>query len=893
MIQQQSGCDKSTTSGNGASAGDGAVSSIGKRTIKKFKSQSVNNFFKQDSGGTTNGGSGIGSGSNNNSGGNGNGSGNSSSGGFGNNGGNFVSSQVHIGDHGRGQGLGHGHNDTGAGTSAGTGSGNDGSNGGGAGIGGSNNSTSGFHYTGASKNLKLNFVNGKSNMQQQKSGIKTLSLSSGPKLKIIPSKKLIDNMDSNNFNGQNSLIDQENYWKKSRSNSPIRTSSKFETHINNNNNNNNGNGSGNSKLQNIIKEEPAVITKQVLTQTTEEIKKPLVTSRFNFANLSSTSGFNWADMEDDDDSFNEKIWNNSGNTASSSSSILAPPQLPGLQQQPQQQQLLPQQQPAAAAHSAPHSAPSTASLPVQASSPISPAMKSNETASSSASNINNFSKFNNHQSRNNWGAPTSPVLEFRRNTTSGFALNDNNNNNDNTNNNNNNNNNGNTFYGKQHQQQFDRNSAAVNSMPVDSRFSFEDPNSRYNGNEPTKQELYNPITGIFEAIRTVGDRNHNHNNNNNNNRSTRFPQHRSLDSSFTNDENFNDTTNNSELWKSNSVWNSRENSAHSGNNTLKPTPDHGNTTPWTSAFDMSNGNSSISDQSLTTAQSSPVITATTPNNFRGASRFFPSPQMETKNDFFIADRNANGSTNGLPKNRGSNVKKNHESLNDSTSKRNNDNSMIRRKLESKDSNHLITRSQFELPLEQNNNDNLEEYEISLPSMKYTRNITDSKETIYEFIKSQSQDSGILKKHPEGFSSTFYKRGVNNFMFVRELQSKVAINKIRGYDYAEFRINIPLKKSHISHNEDDEDHQTRRIKKSYIINIDVKELDGKQAVHKHNKPLTSTYRRNSSTSANSNNNIPANNTYIRPGYHVNSTTSKNGYYSNSSYKRAATTTANEE
>ncbi|KAG0686350.1 blue light receptor, partial [Pichia californica] len=51
-------------------------------------------------------------------------------------------------------------------------------------------------------------------------------------------------------------------------------------------------------------------------------------------------------------------------------------------------------------------------------------------------------------------------------------------------------------------------------------------------------------------------------------------------------------------------------------------------------------------------------------------------------------------------------------------------------------------------------------------------------------------------YPEGFSSTFHRRGVNNFMFVRELQSKMIVNRTRVsgggiVEMGEFRLSVPI------------------------------------------------------------------------------------------------------
>jgi hypothetical protein len=69
----------------------------------------------------------------------------------------------------------------------------------------------------------------------------------------------------------------------------------------------------------------------------------------------------------------------------------------------------------------------------------------------------------------------------------------------------------------------------------------------------------------------------------------------------------------------------------------------------------------------------------------------------------------------------------------------------------------------------------------------------------------------LPHYPEGFASTFYKRGINNFMFIRELQPKIITSKYS--DSVEVRLTFPAW---------DEEYRM----KSGKVDIEMKELDGK-------------------------------------------------------------------
>lgn len=99
----------------------------------------------------------------------------------------------------------------------------------------------------------------------------------------------------------------------------------------------------------------------------------------------------------------------------------------------------------------------------------------------------------------------------------------------------------------------------------------------------------------------------------------------------------------------------------------------------------------------------------------------------------------------------------------------------------------------------------------------------------------------LSSYPEGFASTFHRRGVSNFMFVRELQSKMIINRSRSnggaiLESAEFRISLPVEELNLgqSHESNWDEDDYRRIKRSYVVSIDLYELDNRPVPHKEER-----------------------------------------------------------
>lgn len=79
-------------------------------------------------------------------------------------------------------------------------------------------------------------------------------------------------------------------------------------------------------------------------------------------------------------------------------------------------------------------------------------------------------------------------------------------------------------------------------------------------------------------------------------------------------------------------------------------------------------------------------------------------------------------------------------------------------------------------------------------------------------------------YPEGFSSTFYKRSHNNFMFVREIQTKSTIVRVKTLSTIEFRLSLPI----IPLFEMNPLEETGKKKKykSYPVQINLNDLEGK-------------------------------------------------------------------
>ncbi|GME79451.1 unnamed protein product [[Candida] boidinii] len=122
------------------------------------------------------------------------------------------------------------------------------------------------------------------------------------------------------------------------------------------------------------------------------------------------------------------------------------------------------------------------------------------------------------------------------------------------------------------------------------------------------------------------------------------------------------------------------------------------------------------------------------------------------------------------------------------------------------------------------------------------------------------------------------------MFVRELQSKIIINKPRsngngnggiGYETAEFRISLPIEELNLGLSDDNisggngvskiEDYRNnRRIKRSYIVNIDLRELENKPGYN------------------NNNNNSQHNHHNKHHSYNNNNSNNKKHYYSDRGY-----------
>jgi hypothetical protein len=75
-----------------------------------------------------------------------------------------------------------------------------------------------------------------------------------------------------------------------------------------------------------------------------------------------------------------------------------------------------------------------------------------------------------------------------------------------------------------------------------------------------------------------------------------------------------------------------------------------------------------------------------------------------------------------------------------------------------------------------------------------------------------------QSYPEGFASTFYKRGANNFMFIRELQPKLVTSKHK--DTVEVRVSFPTP------SKEDDDSDALIKMRCHIVNVDVRDLEGR-------------------------------------------------------------------
>ncbi|CAM9019318.1 unnamed protein product [Wickerhamomyces anomalus] len=188
------------------------------------------------------------------------------------------------------------------------------------------------------------------------------------------------------------------------------------------------------------------------------------------------------------------------------------------------------------------------------------------------------------------------------------------------------------------------------------------------------------------------------------------------------------------------------------------------------------------------------------------SRFFPSPQIEQENAFGVQTKN-------IP-------------------------TLAKRTPEKKPKQEL-----FPEHFNVNNNTAIP---VSFPG-SYT--------TQQEVHQQQPRPQPQEQYYPEGFASTFYKRGINNFMFVRELQPKLITSKSK--DTVEVRISLPSINTNIQSEED-----IFFKMRCYIINVGLRELNGKNSGYKLSQKS---------------NNINANNgNYGRPRYGNATFTRKQGY-----------------
>lgn len=182
------------------------------------------------------------------------------------------------------------------------------------------------------------------------------------------------------------------------------------------------------------------------------------------------------------------------------------------------------------------------------------------------------------------------------------------------------------------------------------------------------------------------------------------------------------------------------------------------------------------------------------------SRFFPSPQVEQEKTFVS---NIPAKMTELTRSRSID-----DSINDIIKSLNTEKSFP---------NHLEAssfKSEQEL-FPEHFNTILNDIHVSFPGT-YT--------THQESLQQPRQTSYQDQYYPEGFASTFYKRGINNFMFVRELQPKLITSKSK--DSVEVRISLPSINTDI---ETDEDIFFKM--RCYIINVGLRELNGKNNSYK--------------------------------------------------------------
>lgn len=300
---------------------------------------------------------------------------------------------------------------------------------------------------------------------------------------------------------------------------------------------------------------------------------------------------------------------------------------------------------------------------------------------------------------------------------------------------------------------------------------------------------------------------------------------------------------------------SRQVSNDSRYNSHPPTPNYVDENLWNQNYNLWNSD----DRQLSTKSDSTLLWSPFNNKRKDlddplkslgldsqarqtTSRFFPSPQIEQENAFGVQTKNIPALAKRTPEKKPSISRS--KSIDDSI------NDIIKLiSPEKKYSDHLETstlQTEQELFPEHFNVNKNTVIPVSFPG-SYT--------TQQEVHQQQSRPQPQEQYYPEGFASTFYKRGINNFMFVRELQPKLITSKSK--DTVEVRISLPSINTNIQSEED-----IFFKMRCYIINVGLRELNGKNSGYKLSQKS---------------NNINANNgNYGRPRYGNATFTRKQGY-----------------
>lgn len=159
-------------------------------------------------------------------------------------------------------------------------------------------------------------------------------------------------------------------------------------------------------------------------------------------------------------------------------------------------------------------------------------------------------------------------------------------------------------------------------------------------------------------------------------------------------------------------------------------------------------------------------------------------------------------------------------------------------------------------LKHDNNNNVKDTLVSLCAFNLKEDSKLNVDTRNSEIEKQNMQSTELPifddyaySFPEGFSSTFYKRVDNNFMFVREIQSKSTVLKFRSNSILELRLSIPsLPLFEVPDESRKEDRKSFTIDtnnkaipkkkkyKSFVVKMNLHDLEGKISGLKVSKQL---------------------------------------------------------